>query len=63
MEFKCRRYTAKGRGEYQSYFTDSPYRVIDGETKCDYFIKLVEHEESNTGGIESNGLDTTEKTE
>lgn len=74
LSLKCRRYMAKSSGEYQSYFTDSPYRVIDGETKCEMFwgeiqdsiinqLNEIVNGEDNSGGIENNGLNSTEKTE
>jgi hypothetical protein len=42
-------------------FTDAPYRVINNETKCDYFINQ-EDEKSRTGETDFGGIEETEQT-
>lgn len=69
LAFNCRRFTAES-SELQSYFTDAPYRVINGKTECAYQWNINENEygergisEANIGGIEEAEQGNGEETE
>lgn len=49
--------------EYQSYFTDAPYRVVNGKTECEYhwIINETENEERRFGENEPNGIEETKQ--
>jgi len=37
LKDKCHRNTARPSKFMQSYFTEAPFQIIDGETKCECF--------------------------
>lgn len=36
----CYRYSAKPNKYLQSYFTETPYKMIEGRIECDYYMEL-----------------------
>ena len=59
LSLKCKRFvTDETKPMY--VFTDAPYRVINNETKCDYFINQ-DNEKGRTGEIEPNGIEETKQ--
>jgi len=62
LSLNCKRFTAKP-SELQAYFTDAPYRVVNGKTECEYFwnTKDNEDEERRIGENEPNGIEETKQ--
>lgn len=61
LSLKCKRYTANSSW-MQSYFTDSPYRVINGETKCEMFWGETQDSIMNQLKDITNGEDNERRT-
>jgi hypothetical protein len=59
LSLNCKRFTAKP-SEQQAYFTDAPYRFINNETICEYYINN-EDEERRIGENEPNGIEETKQ--
>lgn len=39
MRETCYRYKAKP-SEYQSYFVEPPYKMVEGKIECDYYMEI-----------------------
>lgn len=61
LALKCKRYTAK-ESEMQSYFTDAPYRIVNGETKCEMFWGETQDSIMNQLNEIVNGKDNERRT-
>ena len=59
LSLKCKRFVTD-ETKPMFVFTDAPYRVINNETKCDYFINQ-DNEKGRTGEIEPNGIEETKQ--
>lgn len=64
LALNCKRYLVEPT-EYQLYFTDAPYRFIDGKTECSMYLenKTNDNGEDNERGSAENGLGATKETE
>ena len=60
LALKCKRYTAKA-SERQSWFTEAPYRVVNGKTKCDMFWSETSESILNQLNDIMNGNERTDK--
>ena len=46
MKETCYRYKAKP-SEYQSYFTETPFKMVEGKIECDYYMGLYNKKKKN----------------
>jgi len=60
LSLKCKRFVTD-ETKPMFVFTDAPYRFINNETKCDYFINK-DHEESRTGETDIRGIEDAKQT-
>ena len=60
LSLKCKRFVTD-ETKPMFAFTDAPYRVINNETKCDYFINQ-EHEKGRTGSDDVGGTEEEKQT-
>lgn len=72
LSLNCKRFTAEP-SEYQSYFTDAPYRVVNGTTECNMFwgdiqnsifeqLKEITNDSNGNKGNDIGGVEEKEQT-
>jgi hypothetical protein len=47
MRETCYRYKAKPNDPWQSYFTETPFKMIEGKIDCDHYMELYNKKKNN----------------